>query len=185
VIDRQVFHVQFFYLVKLILKHIASNLVYSSHTYAYEYLKYFHRMKMFSLRIGYKVEYEFLTHYYENGAMSAISDSMSSIFTFSDSYVGFCNKLDKEPSIICDFMEEHFIKDKCAYLYEVLFQCPDATARSNIAKTTSMVINKAFRILGVCCETEEHSQNAKVLRLKALVHEFMEIMLNQMGTREC
>ena len=114
------YHVQFFYLVKLILKHIASNLVYSSHTYDYEYLKYFHRMKQFSLRIAHIVEYEFLTHYFENEAMSSISDSMSSIFTFSDSYVGFCNKLEKEPSIICDFMEEYFIKDKCAYLFEIV-----------------------------------------------------------------
>ena len=63
VIDRQVFHEQFFHLVKLILKHISSNLVYSSHNYDYQYLKYFHRMKLFALRIAYKVEYEFLTHY--------------------------------------------------------------------------------------------------------------------------
>lgn len=94
--------------------------------------------------------------------MSAISDSMSSVLTFSDSYVGFTNKLEKEPSIICDFMEEHFIKDKCAYLYEVLFQCPDAQARRNVARTTSMVINKAFRILGICLENAENEQNAKV-----------------------
>ena len=184
VIDRQVFHFQFFYLVKLVLKHIANNLCMTQHTYGTEYSKYFYRMKSMALKIAHKVMFDFLSHYNENATMVPISESMSTIFTFSDSFVSFVSK-HEEPSILCEFIQRFYLEDKCKYLFEIMFNCPDAQARFNIGRVTSNVINKAFRIVGICSEKEEEREHPKVVQIREAIEEFMNLVLTTMHEREC
>lgn len=65
VVDRQVFHPQFFNLVKLILQHIGSDLVLTQYSYGYEYLQHFEQLKTISLEIGQRVMFDFLSRYNE------------------------------------------------------------------------------------------------------------------------
>jgi len=65
VVDRQVFHPQFFNLVKLILQHIGSDLVLTQYQYGYEYLQHFEQLKHISLEIGQRVMFDFLSRYNE------------------------------------------------------------------------------------------------------------------------
>ena len=103
IIDRQVFNNQFFFLIKLVLKHISSDLCMTGHNYGLEYQPHFRKMQTFALKIGHKVMFDFLSHYNENNCLSFIQDYMSNIFTFSDSWVSFARKSD-EPSIIVDWI---------------------------------------------------------------------------------
>lgn len=51
VVDRQVFHNQFFHLINLVLKHIANNLLLSTSAFPsdFEYRKYVTKMKQLAL----------------------------------------------------------------------------------------------------------------------------------------
>ena len=81
------------------MKHISSDLSMTQHSYPVDYMPHFHQMNSLALKIGHKVMFDFLSHYHENGCMQYINDYMSTVFTFSDSWVSFVRKAD-EPSII-------------------------------------------------------------------------------------
>ena len=61
----------------------------TQHKYGSEYYQYFNRMFSMALKIGQKVMFDFLSHYNENACLSHINDYMSTIFTFSESHIGF------------------------------------------------------------------------------------------------
>ena len=119
-------------------------------------------MKTLILMIGKKVTFDFMTHFKENNSMGPISRSMQSIFMFSDLYVTFVEKEDQS-SILGEFIYENYIRDKCENFFYLMFKCPDASARYNIGKLTSDVINKAFRIVGICSEDGAKMYHPKVV----------------------
>ena len=65
-IDRQVFDKQFFVLIKLVLRHISSELSMTQHQYDLDYLPNFYSMNKSALKIGHKIVFDFLSHYQEN-----------------------------------------------------------------------------------------------------------------------
>ena len=139
-------------------------------------------MKSMSLQIAQKVMFDFLTHFHENANMQPITEAMSSIFTFSDSYISFTRL--QEPSILCEFVQKYYIEDSCTYLFEILFNCPDVQARFNIASVTSGVINKLFRIVGVLSSKEDTKDNAKVVKAREFVDVFMNLVMPQLHERD-
>jgi hypothetical protein len=184
VIDKQVFHPQFFMLVKLVLGHIVSECCLTEHRFGYDYRNegHFHRMKDLSMQIGSKVMFDFLTHFYENATMHPIQDSMTSILTFSDSYVSFANE--SEPSVILDCIQRTYLDDNCEYFFEIMFKCVDQQARDYIGKLTASVFNKAMRIYGICSQDPEQKDKPKVVQLGKMIDEFMTKCILVLQTKD-
>ena len=182
IIDRQVFNTQFFYLIKLVFKHISADLAMTQHQYGSDYRQYFNRMFSVALKIGQKVMFDFLSHYHENACMSHINDYMSTIFTFSESHIGFVRNGD-EPSVLCSWLEETLLTDQCTYFFHLMFNCPDMNARLYCGKIVSNVVNKAFKILLECERLSK--DHPKVQKLRETLDGFMTLALDVIHTREC
>lgn len=148
-----------------------------------EYQQYFHKMKTLALMIGRKVSFDFLTHFKENVSMGNITRSMQTIFMFSDLYVTFVEKVN-EPSIICHFIEEYYLSDRCDSFFNVMLKCPDASARYNIGKLTSDVVSKGFRVVGLCSEDGAKIYDPKVVQLRNKLNDFMTTCLVTLHDKE-
>ena len=183
-IDRQVFNTQFFYLVKLVLRHISADLSMTQRKYPLEYGVHFHKMHSMALKIGQKVMFDFLSHYHENACLSHITDYMSTIFTCSDSWVGYVRKAE-EPSIVAEWLQSTLLDDQCTYFFHLMFACPDQTARLYCGKIVASVVNKGFRILSMCEQKEEERDHPKVVRLRTILNDTMNLLLDVIHTREC
>jgi hypothetical protein len=112
-------------LVKLMLNNIGSEQCLVEHRFdhAYKLQGHFSKMKGLALKIGQKVMFDFLSHFFENATMQPIADAMGSILTFSDSYVNYANL--KEPSILLEFIKNTYLSDNCDYFFEIMFKCVD------------------------------------------------------------
>ena len=141
-------------------------------------------MHTVALKIGHKVMFDFLSHYKENTCLTHINDYLSTIFTFSDSWVSFVRKAD-EPSIICSWIEKVLLDDQCTYFFHLMFNCPDPTSRLYCGRIVATVINKGFRILAVCSEKEEEVNHPKVVKLREALSQFMTLALDVIHTRDC
>lgn len=141
-------------------------------------------MHQVAVKIGHKVMFDFLSHYHENSCIQNINDYVSTIFTFGDSFVSFVRKA-KEPSIICEWIEQTLLDDQCTYFFHLMFNCPDKTARLYCGKIVASTVNKGFRILQVCESKEEEKDHPKVKRLRDALDGFMKLSLDVIHTREC
>lgn len=166
VIDRQVFSNQFFFLIKLALKHISSNLTMTQHRFGVDYQVYFKRMNQMSLRIGAKVMFDFLSHYHENACLTHITDAMSTLATFSEAHVSFL--ANEGPSVLVEFINEIFLNDQCTYFFKLMFTCTDSASRLYCGKVAANVINKAFRIYGILSQGENAEKNLANPKLQTL-----------------
>ena len=168
----------------LVLKHISADLSMTQHQYPLEYIEYFNKMHQVALKIGQKVMFDFLSHYHENSAcLSNISDYMSTIFTFSDSFVSFVRKAD-EPSVICDWIEQTLLADQCTYFFHLMFNCPDKSSRLYCGKIVASTVNKGFKILAICESKPEEKDHPKVVKLRTAINSFMKLALDVIHTRE-
>jgi len=183
VIDRQVFNSQFFYLIKLVLKHISADLSMTQHVYDLAYLPYFHRMHSAALKIGHKVMFDMLSHYSENGCLAHISDYMATMFTFSDSWINFVRKAE-EPSLICQWIEDVLLEDRCAYFFHLMFHCPFDKARTHCGQVVANAVNKGFRILAALLEKPMEREHPKVQRLRTTLETFLNLATDVVFTRE-
>ena len=184
VIDRQVFNAQFFDLVKLVMKHVSGDLSMTQHAYDLSYIPFFNKMHSLALKIGHKVMFDMLSHYSENDCLKYINDYMSTIFTFSDSWVNFVCKAE-EPSLICQWLEDVLIKDNGAYFFHLMFDCPFDKARLHCSRVIANAVNKGFRILAVVSERPEDRDHPKVQRLRTALETFMNLAVDVVFTREC
>lgn len=155
------------------------------HSYPRDYHPYFNKMNQAALKIGHKVMFDFLSHYHENECISNICDYMSTIFTFSDSWVGFVKSKGEEPSLICTWIQENLLADQCAYFFHIMFKCPDNNARQYIGRIVGIVLNKAFSILAACSEKEAERDHPKVKLLRDTIDSFMTLVLDVIHTKDC
>ena len=98
--------------------------------------------------------------------MGVITRSMSTIFLYSDWQYNFCGDKADEPSILCQFLQDYYIKDRCENFMHLMLKCPDATARYNIGKLTSELLNRSFKLVGQCSEDGEKRYHPKVTLLR-------------------
>jgi len=108
---------------------------------------------------------------------------MNSIMTFSDSYVSFTT-MNKE-SVLIAFIKKHYLADHCEYFFDIMFNCVDKSARFYAAKSTSNLINKAFKIWGICSEDEKTKDHPRVLELYKVIDEFMTLVLYKIHEKDC
>ena len=92
------------------MKFISGSLSMTAHSYDVDYQQYFNRMNSITAKIGGKVMFDFLSHYSENNCLTYICDYMSTIFTFSDSWVSFVRKAE-EPSILTEWIQRTLLDD--------------------------------------------------------------------------
>ena len=177
-------------MIQYLMDHIATEMIRSEHEHRddAEQYPYYYKVKVLALMIGRKVSFDFLTHFKEtNNSLGVITRSMQTIFMFSDLYVTFVEKAD-QPSILCNFLQEHYLNDKCESFFHVMFKCPDASARYSIGKMTSDLLNKAFRVVGICSEDGEKMYHPKVALLRTKIDEFMTacmLTLHDNEVRKC
>ena len=141
-------------------------------------------MHQLALSIGRKVMFDFLSHYHENNCLSYINDYMSTIFTFSDSWVSFVRK-EEEPSLINDWIDHTLLDDECTYFFHMMFNCPDNTARLYCGKVVANAVNKGFKILSVCSNNPAEKDHLKVLKLKSSLETFLTLCLEVIHKRDC
>ena len=110
--------------------------------------------------------FDFLSHYHENACLTHITDSMSTLATFSESNVNFLSL--EGPSALVEFINEIFLNDQCTYFFKLMFTCTDSSSRLYCGKVASNVINKAFRIYGILSRDKNAESNLKSPKLKTL-----------------
>ena len=115
--------------------------------------------------------------------MGVITRTMQTIFLYSDWQFDFCKKED-EPSILCSFLQDNYLNDKCGNFMHLMLKCPDATARYNIGKLTSELLNRCFKLVGQCSEDGEKKFHPKVTLLRQKIDEFMKIITMVLPDRE-
>ena len=148
-IDRQVFDRQFFMLIKLLLRHISSELCMTQHKYDLDYLPNFYKMNKAALKIGHKIVFEFLSHYQENSVLNYINGYLQTILNACDSWVSFVRRAE-QPSIVNDWIDEVLLKDNCASFLDIMLNCPSEVPRKHCGEIISKAVVGALRIVEVC-----------------------------------
>ena len=169
IVDRQIYSDHFFELIRHIIQHISNDLmrVELENRNDMEQKPYYYKMKKLALQIGQRISFDFLTHFKdERSSMGVITRSMSTIFLYSDWQYNFCGDKADEPSILCQFLQDYYIKDRCENFMHLMLKCPDATARYNIGKLTSELLNRSFKLVGQCSEDGEKRYHPKVTLLR-------------------
>lgn len=100
-IDRHLYHEQFFTFIKNTLRHVANHSVMSQHHYKIDYLHNFTKLKRVCFQITQKVMFDMLSYYLYNTSMSDITSSAETIMTFSDSPYTFSKG---EPSLLHEIL---------------------------------------------------------------------------------
>ena len=67
-------------------------------------------MNSIAVKIGHKVMFDMLSHYHENSSLAQVTDYLQTIFTFSDSWVGFVRKAN-EPSVLSQWLKTVLVDD--------------------------------------------------------------------------
>ena len=133
--------------------------------------------------IGHKVIFDLLSHYKdEKNNMSQIVDYLSTVITFTESYVGFTKT---EDSLMMEFIEKNLLEDNCEYFFHVMFNSPDKTTRLYCGKFVSNIVNKCFRIWGVCSEDPEKKDHPKIHKLKELLFKLMDRFIDILSDADC
>jgi len=132
-IDRHIYHEQFFNFIKEVLRHIANHSVMTQHLYKLDYMPHFHKLKKFAFNIAQKVMFDMQAYYMNNTQMSDITSSMQTILTFSDSPYTF---LKGDPSILHQVLKTSYLEDDCQHFMTIMFLCTDKTSRFYIGKFT-------------------------------------------------
>ena len=142
-IDRHIYHEQFFNFIRDTLKHIANHSVMTQHLYKLDYMQQFHKLKRVAFSIAQKVNLDMQAYYMNNSQMTDITASMQTILTFSDSPYTFFRG---DPSILHQVLKTSYMEDECQHLMTIMFLCTDKTSRFYIGKFTTIVINKIYQI---------------------------------------
>ena len=136
-------------LIKLLLRHISSELCMTQHKYDLEYLPNFYKMNKAALKIGHKIVFEFLSHYQENSVLNYINGYLQTIFNACDSWVSFVRRAEQS-SIVNDWIDEVLLKDNCASFLDIMLNCPSEVPRKHCGEIVTKAVIGALRIVEVC-----------------------------------
>lgn len=84
-IDRYIYHESFFALIKAILRQVADAQLKSLNQFSTDVWQKYHRLKSLALKVAGKVMFDMLAYYNLNTAMTDITSSLQTIWTFGDS----------------------------------------------------------------------------------------------------
>jgi len=158
VIDRQIFHDQFFKLISLVLKHITQDLMKSSGNYDHAYSReHFWTLKLLSTQISQKVMFDFLTHFGPNEMITPVKDSMNDLINYADSPRTFL-LFKEDKSILLDFLQRVFDADDMVYFFKLMMECDHEPSRRSTAEIASKVMAQSFH---VTANVKEHEGNTK------------------------
>lgn len=145
----------------------------------------YERLKELNLEMGWKVMSKFLSRFSENASLAPLSSALQTVVLWSGSHVSFCSS--KTEPLIMSFIKKHFHSDSCDYLFQLMFNCPDAASRLYCAKTIAYVFNRAFSILAVLTKSDnqEEREHPRVLELYKIMDDLMKTVFLKIHEREC
>jgi len=173
--DRQLFDSSFFNFIKLTLKHVAKDVLYSAHKYSYEFISVFDNIKKQSLLITRKAILDMLSCFLLNTSINDITESCISIINFSDSAPLIKREGHCQSSILVPFARETFLEDKGQSFFEIMFSCTDKSARFYLAKFTSGLVNRLFKIYD---ETDDKG-------IEQLLRDILSLFIEAVKSPDC